>query len=130
VALEVIPNGLSTPAALVSLIEDELDLTDVGICMDFGHGGLSGDPVDAVETASGHVITTHVHDNLGRTDDHLVPFEGSIDWPAVLMAMEKIGYDGLYMLEVRNTSAAAAVLERARAARIRLEAILKAFPEP
>jgi len=124
VALEVIPNDLSTPAALVSLIEDELELADIGICMDFGHGGLSGDPVDAVETASGHVITTHVHDNLGRTDDHLVPFEGTIDWPAVLMAMEKIGYDGLYMLEVRNTSATAAVLEKARDARTRFEGIL------
>ena len=40
------------------------------------------------------------------------------------MAMEKIGYDGLYMLEVRNTSATAAVLEKARDARTRFEGIL------
>jgi sugar phosphate isomerase/epimerase len=124
VALEVIPNDLSTPAALVSLIEDELDAADVGICLDVGHGSLLGDPVDAVETASGHVITTHVHDNLGRTDDHLVPFAGAIDWPSVLMAMEKIGYDGLFMLEVRNTSTTSAVLGRARDARSRFERIL------
>jgi sugar phosphate isomerase/epimerase len=125
-ALEVIPNDLSTPAALVSLIEDELELADVGICLDVGHGSLLGDPVDAIEAASGHVITTHVQDNLGRTDDHLVPFDGVIDWPSVLMALEKIGYEGLFMLEVRNTGTTSAVLRKARDARARFEKILEA----
>ena len=118
VALEVIPNALSTAPALVKAIEeDELELPDVGICMDFGHGFLMGDLTDAVETASGHLITTHVHDNHGKTDDHLMPFDGAIDWPATLMATQKIGYEGPLMLEVRNTSTPAAVLERARRAR-------------
>lgn len=126
VALEVIPNALSTPAALVGLIEDELELPDVGICLDFGHAILMGDPLDAVEAVAGHVTTTHVHDNLGKTDDHLVPFEGGLDWPSALMAMQKIGYDGLYMLELQNTGTARAVLDKARAARRRLEEILGA----
>ena len=43
---------------------------------------------------SEHLIATHVHDNRGRTDDHLVPFEGTIDWPAALTAVQKVGYDG------------------------------------
>ena len=126
VALEVIPNDLSTAAALVTLIEEELELPDVGICMDFGHGFLMGDLTDAIETASGHLMTTHVHDNHGKTDDHLMPFDGAIDWPSALTAAQKIGYDDLFMLEVRNTSTPAACLEKARGARRRLEGILGA----
>ena len=55
-------------------------LRDVGICLDFGHAHLDGDLVDAIETVSEHLIAVDVHDNHGRTDDHLVPFEGTIDW--------------------------------------------------
>jgi sugar phosphate isomerase/epimerase len=124
-ALEIIPNPLSTPAALVTLIEDQLELPGIGICLDFGHTRLLGDPVDAIETASGHVTTTHVHDNSGRADEHLVPFEGSIDWASVLMAVEKIGYDGVFMFELRNTSTPAAVLARAREAQARIERMVE-----
>ena len=30
------------------------------------------------------IVTTHVHDNHGEKDEHLLPFEGSIDWDATL----------------------------------------------
>ena len=83
-----------------------------------------GDLVDAIETVSGHLATTHVHDNRGREDDHLVPFEGAIDWDAALMAFQKIGYDGALLFELAGTDAPAAVLGRTRAARARFEALL------
>src|SRR5690606_9523260 len=47
-ALEVIPNGLSTASALVRLIEEH-ELPDVGICLDVGHAQLQGDVSDAIE---------------------------------------------------------------------------------
>ena len=78
-ALEVLPNELSGARSLVHFVEDDLEGTDVGICLDFGHAHLDGDIVDAVEMVSEHLIANHVHDNGGRTDDHLVPFEGTID---------------------------------------------------
>ena len=68
---------------------------DLGICMDVGHARLMGDVVDAIETCSGHLITTHLHDNRGRNDDHLVPGKGVIDWDATLLAFQKVGYDGV-----------------------------------
>ena len=45
-----------------------------------------------------------------------MPFDGGIDWNAALMSMQKIGYDGTYLMEVANTGAPADVLEQARAA--------------
>jgi sugar phosphate isomerase/epimerase len=124
VALEVIPNALSTPGALAGLIERDLEAAAAGICLDFGHAFLGGDVPDAIETVAEHLIATHVHDNHGRSDEHLVPYCGAIDWDAALMSMQKIGYDGTYLLELANTSTPAGVLEEARRARQRFEKAL------
>lgn len=121
VALEVIPNEMSSAAALAALLEEDVDAPGAGICLDFGHALLAGDVIEAVEAASGHLLTTHVHDNHGERDEHLVPFEGVIDWAAALMAAQKIGYDGVWVLEVGGAGDPGSVLERARRARERLE---------
>ena len=127
VAVEVIPNALSTPDALVRLIEDELEGLDVGVCLDYGHAILMGDLAEAIETVSGHLWTTHVHDNKGREDEHLVPFMGTIDWGIAMMETQKIGYDGVLMLEVANSSDPLDVLNRSAAARERLERTFVTF---
>jgi sugar phosphate isomerase/epimerase len=124
VAIEVIPNELSRAASLAHFIEEVLSSSEVGICLDFGHAHMDGDLIDAVETVSEHVITTHVHDNRGRTDEHLVPFEGSIDWPGALTAVQKIGYDGAFVLEVAAHRSAKETLVKARRARERMEQLL------
>ena len=121
VAIEVIPNPLSSAAELCDLIEEDLDGLDVGVCLDYGHAHLMGDVGEAIETLSGLLLTTHVHDNGGRRDDHLVPFAGSIDWDAAMMSTQKIGYDGIFMLEVGDTGDPVDVLKRSVKARERLE---------
>jgi sugar phosphate isomerase/epimerase len=124
VAVEVIPNRLSDAASLAMLLEKEIDARHVGICLDFGHAHLMGDVADAVETVAEHLIATHVHDNRGREDEHLVPYLGTIDWNLALVTMQKIGYDGPYMMELADTGSPAAVLEEARRARQRFERTL------
>jgi sugar phosphate isomerase/epimerase len=124
VALEVIPNPLSDAASLVDLLEKDLDAPRTGICLDFGHAFVMGDVADTIEIVAEHLITTHVHDNNGKKDEHLVPFEGRINWNIALMTMQKVGYDGTYLMELANTRSAAAVLEQARAARARFEKLM------
>lgn len=121
VALEVMPNALSGAAAICHLIEEELEGLDVGICLDYGHANLMGDLSDAIETVSGHLWTTHVHDNDGRNDDHRVPFAGRIDWDAAMMETQKIGYDGVLMFEVPAGADPVTVLQKCVKARERLE---------
>jgi sugar phosphate isomerase/epimerase len=127
VAIEIIPNSLSGASDLLDLIEEELDGLDVGICLDYGHAHLMGDLGEAIETVSGHLLTTHVHDNAGKRDDHLVPFAGSIDWDAAMMSTQKIGYDGILMLEVGDTGDPVDVLKRSVKARERLEKTFVTF---
>src|SRR5829696_2935184 len=124
VALEVIPNPLSDAAALVAMLERDLDFPRTGICLDFGHAFLMGDVADAIETVAEHLVTTHVHDNRGKQDEHLVPFDGRINWDVALMTMQKVGYDGTYLMELANTGSPAAVLDQARAARARFDKLM------
>ena len=127
VAVEVIPNTISAPAALVRLLEDDTDGLDAGICFDYGHAHIMGDVGEAIEEVSGHLITTHVHDNRRRSDDHLPPFAGSIDWDVAMMETQKIGYDGVLMFEVAENGNPAEVLERCVKARERLESAFVTF---
>jgi len=132
-ALEVIPNRLSTPDALVARLETAADSSEDadeivghGVCLDVGHAHLMSGAIDAVETLGGHLVTTHIHDNGGKRDDHLVPFQGTINWSALVMAMEKVGYDGVWMFEIGAPSPGAGteqVLAKAAAARSRLETL-------
>jgi sugar phosphate isomerase/epimerase len=128
-ALEVLPNNLSQPEVLLELLDD-VELSNAGVCLDFGHAHLLAGAPEAAEALSGHVTTTHVHDNLGQLDNHLVPFDGNIDWTRTLTAMWKIGYAGRYVFEVADHGDARATLERTVGARTRLQAILDGLQEP
>jgi len=127
IAAEVIPNELSRAGSLVHFVEDETEDFEgrsIGICLDFGHAHLDGDLIDAIETVSEHLVTTHVHDNRGRNDDHLIPFEGTIDWPAALTAIQKVGYEGPLMFEIAAHGSPKETLQHAQKARQRMERLL------
>jgi sugar phosphate isomerase/epimerase len=124
-AVEVIPNDLSRPDSLVHFVERVLD-HPVGICLDFGHAHIGADVVDAVEAVAEHLVTTHVHDNRGRSDDHLLPFDGTIDWPAVLTAVQKVGYEGVLLFEIGAQGSTKATLQKMRGVRQRMEGMLAA----
>jgi sugar phosphate isomerase/epimerase len=127
VAVEVMPNALSSASALVGLIEEHLESIEVGICLDYGHANLMGDVGEAIETLSGHLWTTHVHDNGGKRDEHLVPYAGRIDWDAAMMTTQKIGYDGVLMFEVSGGPDPVATLQKCVKARERLEKTFVTF---
>jgi sugar phosphate isomerase/epimerase len=124
VSLEVIPNPISDAASLVTMIERDLEGLRAGICLDFGHAFLMGDVPDTIETVAEHLTTTHVHDNHGKKDDHLVPFAGRINWDVALMTMQKVGYDGTYLMELARTGDPEEILKKAQAARGRFEKLL------
>jgi sugar phosphate isomerase/epimerase len=123
-AVEVILNPLSKPGSLVHFVEHVLDGSRVGICLDVGHAHLDGGLLDAIDVVSEHVVATHLHDNRGRHDDHLVPFEGDIDWASALTAIQKIGYDGAFLFEIAAKGAVRGMLAQARNAREKMERLL------
>jgi sugar phosphate isomerase/epimerase len=124
IAVELIANELSRAGSLVHFVEDVLEAGAASVCLDLGHAHLDGDVVDTIETVSEHIALVHAHDNRGRNDDHLLPFDGTIDWEATVTALQKVGYDGTIVLEVTPQGSSKDTLVRAKAARARMERLL------
>ncbi len=54
---------------------------NLGMCLDTGHAWVNGyNPATILETSRDIVKVLHVHDNRGRSDEHLTPGAGTIDW--------------------------------------------------
>ncbi len=68
---------------------------DVGHCHHTGH-----EVVPDVIAAGTRLKHLHLHDNHGKTDEHLPLGEGTIDYAAFARALRTVGYTGLYMMEL------------------------------
>jgi sugar phosphate isomerase/epimerase len=101
-ALENTPGEMATPANLKNFLE-RTRLTSVKLCFDTGHAHIEGGVAASLETIRDLVVTTHVHDNHGERDEHLLPYEGTIDWTAALPALPP---DAPIVLELKEPAAA------------------------
>ncbi len=102
----------------------DVGLPNVGICLDVGHAYLANPYcagrayLAAIEACAPWVRHVHLHDNFGRIDDvsctlgdrlvfgeadtHMPPGWGSIPLREVLGALQRAGYDGDLVLEIRS----------------------------
>lgn len=71
----------------------------VGLCLDTGHAHLTTGVAAALAAMGPHIVTFHVHDNDGRSDIHLAPPFGTIDWGAFVAGVEALGWDEPLTLE-------------------------------
>ena len=102
-ALENTPGEMATPTNLKQFLE-QTRLTNVKLCFDTGHAHIEGGLVPALETVGSLIVTAHVHDNNGERDDHLLPYEGTIDWDA---ALDALPVETPLVLELKEPAAAA-----------------------
>ncbi len=100
----------------------------VGACLDTGHARLSGDLESVVQKLSGHLKMVHINDNLGERDDHLIPGEGSINWPWFISALRRQQFQGGLIIEMAagDNESTADTLARARRGRDYLTSLLPA----
>ncbi len=101
-ALENTPGEMATPTNIKNFL-DETRLTSLKVCFDVGHANLDGGVVTGIEAIHDLVVTTHVHDNRGDRDDHLLPYEGTIDWKEALAALPA---DAPLVLELKEPASA------------------------
>ena len=98
---------MATPQNLKNFLE-QTRLTSVKICFDAGHAHLEGGVTEALTIVRDLVATTHLHDNRGERDDHLLPYEGTIDWSDALAALPP---DSPLTLELKEPAVAAGSTE-------------------
>jgi len=104
VLVETLENEIATFERIAEF-KAAAQFTDVGICYDTGHGEMEG-PADAI----------HLNDNNGaHQDDHLWPFQGKRDWPALIDRLLQMSFAGALVLEPSDDN-----FERGASARSRL----------
>ena len=98
---KIIPNVCSFGKDLAEYY-DELDPKYFTVCLDLGHSGLVGDTAqDAIRVlGKERLYSLHVHDNDFIHDTHTIPYQGDMDWDAIMEALSEIGYEGDFTYEV------------------------------
>ncbi len=78
IALENLPSKESS--WIFSSLMKIFDSTKFGFCYDSSHENISGEPFHLIGKFHDRLTTTHLSDNHGQNDDHLIPGEGNIEW--------------------------------------------------
>ena len=120
IAIENTPNELGAPAALRQFVR-ETRLQELRFCFDIGHAHLGGGVESSFELLRERVVTTHIHDNRGEKDEHLLPYEGTIDWDAALGALSAAREPLPLVLELKELPSGGPALDDIRAAFDKLE---------
>ena len=89
---------------ILRAILDEFAHPLVGLCYDSSHANLLDDPLKFLHDYSDRLFVTHISDNRGREDDHLLPGMGIIDWPLIMRKIGDTDFKGPLMLEVERSS--------------------------
>lgn len=96
ITVENTMSEMGDPAYLRAFV-DETRLTGLRFNFDIGHANLPGETLGiaeneriarAWEPLRELVAAVHVHDNHGEKDEHLPPYEGSIDWEAAIKLLK------------------------------------------
>jgi sugar phosphate isomerase/epimerase len=90
------------PEELIELI-DALNHPLVGACWDTGHANEQGHNQSVIREFGKRLKATHINDNDGIKDQHLLPFQGTVDWRMVMAALADIGYEGDFTYEAHTS---------------------------
>ena len=80
------------------------DCEHVGFCWDTGHELCYTPNVEFMALFGKRLMCTHIHDNRGIpcADDHMLPFDGKLNWDRFAEHIRNSGYDGTLMFEVTS----------------------------
>lgn len=97
------------PEEIYGIIEG---LEGVSMTIDFGHANTMGKVADFIKVlpSASHV---HIHDNHGKSDEHLPIGEGTVDWKKVSKALFR-DYQGVVVVEGRSIPEAKRSLKEIR----------------
>jgi sugar phosphate isomerase/epimerase len=113
ICVENTTSEMGAPAYLRSFV-DETRLAGLRFNFDIGHAYLADGPeenriAESFEPLRELVAGVHVHDNHGEKDEHLVPYDGTIDWPAAVKLLKTAPDNQLPLtLELKEKSSAEA----------------------
>src|SRR4029077_13469887 len=109
IAVENTTSEMGEPAYLRTFV-DETRLTGLRFNFDIGHAHLADGPeTERIEKAFAPLqelaVSAHIHDNHGEKDEHLPPYQGSIDWESAVKTLKSAPEENLPLtLELKEKS--------------------------
>lgn len=97
----------ATAEELVELV-DVLgnDYENVGICWDFEHADImKQEQAPALRMIGSRLKATHVSDNIGIQNDHILPYYGYTNWTEIMQILKEINYQGDFTYEIHHYTA-------------------------
>ena len=85
---------------------DTIPDSEYGFCYDTSHDNLTSHPLKIFQQYGHRLLTTHISDNRGESDDHVLPYEGIFPWTAFCRAFSMIHFGGVPLLEVEMRESA------------------------
>src|SRR5216684_3308543 len=113
ICVENTTSEMGDPSYLRAFV-DETRLTGLRFNFDIGHAHLAEFPKDerlekSFSPLRDLVSSVHLHDNHGAKDEHLSPFDGTIDWPAAVKILQSAPQASLpIVLELKEKTGAEA----------------------
>lgn len=87
---------------LLRLVRD-VGRSNVGVCWDIEHASVEQLPQGGSIRLLGSCIkATHISDDMGPSNIHILPYTGKLHWEEVLRAFADIRYDGPLSLEIQH----------------------------
>ena len=106
VAVEPLPrNEPGCRLEHVLTVVDEIDMPNVGINFDVNHVFPPEEVPSMIRKAGELILSVHISDQDGQ-ERHWLPFEGLLDWRAILAAFIQVGYSGplIYETHIRDVA--------------------------
>jgi sugar phosphate isomerase/epimerase len=106
-AVENTMSEMGDPAYLRAFV-DETRLTGLRFNFDIGHANLADGPAEerlekSFAPLRDQLASVHLHDNHGEKDEHLPPYDGSIDWSAAIPLLKTAPSENLpVVLELKE----------------------------
>ena len=102
ILFENVPGQNASDPRIVARLAKEVGSHRVGWCFDTGHAHLCGFRPEALAECAVAPGSLHLQDNRGKSDEHLIPGDGEIDFAATVKALREIGYAGDCVLEAHK----------------------------
>jgi sugar phosphate isomerase/epimerase len=134
ICVENTTSEMGDPAYLRAFV-DETRLTGLRFNFDIGHAHLGDDPEEErIEKSFAPlrelVSSVHLHDNHAEKDEHLPPYDGTIEWPAAIKLLKSAPQTSLpLVLELKEKTGpdAPGAPEQLNAARKAMDRFEKAW---
>jgi sugar phosphate isomerase/epimerase len=76
----------------------------VGLCYDAGHGNIGGRGLEHLDRVKDRLISVHLHDNDGSSDQHRPIFTGTVDWSRLARLIAESPYRAFLTFETEMES--------------------------